>query len=187
MSKLVRYSVLVVSALGIVTVCNFLFNVVGPGDSLGVASANCARQDFSPVPNGAGMVATAHAVNCTYGLAHGADTTFMYVHKPEEADGRKSLVFRFSNFGTLGDPQMTWSDSSSLNISIPEVGEITKQLGSMGATRIAYSIGKVDVSPQEHLRLIRLYAAILVAFLVLLITVLSLTLRSLRKPTYRMA
>jgi hypothetical protein len=179
--KLVRYAVLVTSFLGIVLVCFFLFNLIGSGDSLGEASNNCARQDFPSASNGAGKVATAHAVDCTYGLAHGADTTFIYVRKSELKDDGKSLVFRFDNFGTSGEPQMTWNGNSDLLISIPEVGEVTKQLDSMDGTKITYSTGKIDLSPGDYRRATRRYAEILLVLLVFLIAVCGLSIRSIRK------
>src|SRR5882672_9758574 len=95
LGKFTRYVVLVISIVGIVIVSVFLFNFSRPLDSLGEANNNCARQDFPSVPNDSGMVATAHIVDCTYGLAHGAETTFVYIHKPGEKDSAESLVFRF--------------------------------------------------------------------------------------------
>lgn len=183
--KLVRYAVLVASFLGTIVVCIFLFNLIGPGDSLGEASSNCARQDFPSASNGVGKVATAHAVDCTYGLAHGADSTFIYVHKSELKDDSKSLVFRFDNFGTSGEPQMTWSGNSDLLISIPEIGEVTKQVDSMDGTKITYSIGKIDLSPGDYRKLMRRYAEILLVLLFFLIAVCGLSIRSIRKLSPR--
>jgi hypothetical protein len=179
--KVVRYLLLVVSALGIVVVSVFLFNLFRPLDSLGEANDHCARQDFPSVPNGGGMVATVHLVDCTYGLAHGAETTFIYVHKSGEKDSEESLVFRFDNLGNLDVPQITWSDNSSLYISITEVGEVTKQVNSVDGMKIGYSIGKIDVSPQEYSKLTQRYGEILFAVLVFLGAICGLSIRSIRK------
>ena len=181
LGKVARYFLLVVSVLGIVLVLKFLYDDIGPSDSLGEDSDNCARGDLPSIPNGSGMVATAHFTSCTYGFAHGLETTYVYVHNTGEKDGRKSLVFRFDNGGHLDEPQITWSDNLSLHISVAAVGEVTKQIASIDDVNISYSILKEDMSREESLRIRIHYAKILVALLVFLIGICVLTLRSILK------
>jgi hypothetical protein len=179
--KVARYFLLVVTVLGIVLVLKFLYEDIGPSDSLGEASDNCARGDLPSVPSGSGMVATAHFTSCTYGFAHGAETTYVYVHKTGEKDSRKSLVFRFDNGGNLDEPQITWSDNLSLHISVGAVGEVTKQIASKDGVKISYSIGKEDMSREESLSIRMHDAKILFVCLVLLTGICVLAVRSILK------
>jgi len=187
LAKLTRYLFLGVSILGIAIVSVFLFTFFRPLDSLGEANDNCARQDFPSVSNDSGLVATAHLADCTYGLAHGSETTFVYVHKPEDKDSADSLVFRFDNLGNQDKPQIMWDGKSNLHIAISEVGEVTKQVDSILTTRITYSIGKIDVSHEEYTKLTRRYEEILFAALFLLVSICALTMRSIREVTRRNA
>ena len=106
--KVARYFLLTVSVFGIAVVLFGLYIMLRPPDSLGEANDSCARQDFPPIPNENGMVATSHLIDCTYFIAHGEETTFIYVHKSGENDSRKSLIFRFANAGNLDSPVITW-------------------------------------------------------------------------------
>ena len=80
LSKVARYFFLVVSVLGIALVIDDLYIVLRPQEPLGEASNNCIKGDLPSVPNGTGMVATAHVTSCSFGLAHGAETTYVYLH-----------------------------------------------------------------------------------------------------------
>jgi hypothetical protein len=177
--KVARYFLLVVSVLGVVLVLKFSYDDIGPYDSLGEASDKCARGDLPSVPNGSGMLATAHFTSCSYGLAHGAETTYVYVHKTGEKDSRKSLVFRFDNGDNIDSPQITWSDDLNLRISVPAVGEVTKQIASKDGVKISYSIGKEDMSREESLRIRMHDGEILFVCLVFLTGICVLTVRSI--------
>jgi hypothetical protein len=179
--KIARYFLLVVSVLGIVLVLKFLNDDIGPSDSLGEASDNCARGELPTVPSNSGMVATAHFTSCTYGFAHGLETTYVYVHKAGEKDGRKFLVFRFDNGGHLDEPQITWSNNLNLHISVAAVGEVTKQIVSIDGVKISYSILKEDLSREESSRIRMHYARILFAWLIFQAGVCALTVRSILK------
>jgi hypothetical protein len=172
---------LVVSVLGIVFVLNYLYRNIGPSDSLGEASDNCVRGDLPSVLNGSGMVATVHVTSCTFGLAHGEGTTYVYLHKSGENDSRKSLVFRFDNGNHFDSPQITWSDNLNLHISVPAVGEVTKQIASKDGVKVFYSIGKEEMSREESLRIRRHDAKISFVWLVFLTGICVLTVRSIRK------
>jgi hypothetical protein len=175
-----RYFVLVVSVLGIIVLLRGLYFQLGPLDSLGEDSDNCARGDVLSAPNGAGMVATAHTTSCDYFIIHGEETTFVYLHRLGEKDSKKSLVFRFYDSDSNdADPQMEWADSSNLRISVPAVWVVTKQVTSMNGVKISYSIGKEEMSRQELARLKVHDATILFAGLVLLTAICVLTGRSL--------
>ena len=185
--KVARYFLLVASVLGIVLVLNFLYADIGPADSLGESSYSCARGDLPSVPSGSGIVATAHITSCAYGFGVGAATTYVYVHKTREEDSGKSLVFRFDNSsdfdnsGNLDRPQITWSDSLNLHISVAAAGEVTKQIASMDDVKISYSIGKEEMSRQESLRIRMHDAKILFALLIFLTGICVLTVRSILK------
>jgi hypothetical protein len=181
LGKVVRYFLLVVSVLGIVLVVKFLYDDIGPSDSLGGSSYSCARGDLPFVPSGSGIVATAHITSCAYGFGVGATTTYVYVHKPREEDSRKSLVLRFDNSGNLDRPQIAWNDSSNLHISVAAVGEVTKQIASMDDVKISYSIGKEEMPREESLKIRMHDAKILFASLIFLTGICVLTVRSILK------
>jgi hypothetical protein len=185
LGKFAHYFLLGVSVLGIGLLLNDLYVVLGPQDSLGRASSNCGRQDFPTVPNGSGMTATAHLVDCSYGIAHGADTTFVYVHKVGENDTRQSLIFRFANAGNLNRPRMAWSDDSTLHILVSEVGEVTKQVASLDGVKISYAIGKEDMSREESYRLRMHEAKTSLAWLILWVGICVLTVKSILKRNGR--
>jgi hypothetical protein len=138
---------------------NWLYVDVAPVlDSLGETNgANCdTRGDFPSVPNGAGMVVTGHSTGCAVVLLSTAFTTYVYVHKAGENDSAKSLVFRFDESPESStDPQIVWSDTSNLKISVPEVDAVTKQLTSINGVKISYSIGKEENSLEEVERDVR--------------------------------
>ena len=75
------------------------------------------------------MVATAHATYCSYFIAHGDDSTYVYVHGKDKSDSRRTLVFRFLNSVINPKPlKIEWSDKSTLHISVPNVGAVTKRI-----------------------------------------------------------
>jgi hypothetical protein len=175
-----RYFVLVVSVLGIIVLLRGLYIQLGPLDSLGEVSDNCARGDLPSVPNGAGMVATEHFTSCGYFIIHGEVTTFVYLHTVGEKDSAKSLVFRFYDSSSNDvDPQIEWADSSNLRISVPAVWVVTKQITSMNGVKISYSIGKEEMSREEPAKLRMHDARILFACMLLLTAICVLTGRSL--------
>jgi hypothetical protein len=181
LGQFARHFVLIVSVLGIIVLLRGVYVQLGPLDSLGEDSDNCARGDVSSVPNGAGMVATEHLTTCDYFMIHGEVRTFVYLHRVGEKDSAKSLVFRFydSSSSSDVDPQMEWADSSNLRISVPAVWVVTKQVTSMNGVKISYSIVKEEMSREELARLRMHDATILFAGLVLLTAICVLTGRSL--------
>lgn len=184
--KLVRYFVLTVSVLGVAVVVFGLYIMLRPQGSLGEASDNCVREDFPAVPNGSGMVATSHTVSCDYFIAHGEETTFIYLHKLGANDSRKSLIFRFGNAdNNFDNPQLIWSDNLNLHISISEVGEVTKEIGSTDGVKISYSIGKEDSPAGESDKIRRRIAAVLFVVLILLTAICVVTTRSIQKQKYK--
>src|SRR5579864_6058489 len=181
LGKIARYLLLAVSVIGASGTLFGLYGTLRPQDALGVASDNCVREDFSPVPNGSGLVATAHFTSCDYFIIHGVQTTYVYVNKVGMREGRKSLVLRFDNFGHLDPPEILWSDNSSLHISVPAVGEITKQVATIDGVKIFYSIGKEDVPAGESERLNTHLAEALFPILIVLIAISVLTAKSIQK------
>ena len=115
------------------------------------------------MPNGTGMVATGHSTGCAIALLSTEFTTYVYVHKAGEQDSAKSLVFRFyeSPEGFDG-PKITWSDDSNLHISVSKVGEVTRQLNSIGGVKVSYSIGKQVFPREQDLKESRRWAAVLI-------------------------
>jgi len=179
-----RFLLLVVSLIGVVPALFGLYVAIRPVDSLGLADKNCATEIFPPVPNGEGMVATAHETSCDYAPVHGDDTTYVYIHRAEERDSAKSLVFRFENIpnGESGQsPRLLWSDNLTLHISVSQVGEITKQLASLGQLRISYSIGRENTPAGSSQRFKVHIAEASFGLLIFMIGIFILTVRSLRK------
>jgi hypothetical protein len=176
-----RYFFLAVSVLGIAMVLFGLYIMLRPRDSLGNANDSCARQDFPSIPNGSGMVATSHTIDCTYFIAHGEETTFVYVHKKGQEDRKESLVFRFANASNVDDPLITWSDNLDLHISVSEVSEVTKQLAAIDGVNIIYAIGKQDAPAGESDSIMRRTAGVLFVLLIFLVAIFVLCVRSIRK------
>src|ERR1700722_9377683 len=88
--KFARYLVLIVSIVGIIAVLRVSYVQLVP-DALGETNDNCVRGELPSVPNGAGMVVTAHSIVCGYFIIHGDETDFVYLHQLGEKDSRKSL------------------------------------------------------------------------------------------------
>jgi hypothetical protein len=108
------------------------------------------------------------------------------VHKDGANDGRDSLVFRYSNFGHFDDPEITWSDKSSLHISVPAVGEVTKQVATIDGVNILYSIGTTDVPAGELKRWrmhIALLSAVLLVFLTAICVIIAKSIRNLNRQS----
>lgn len=181
MWKIALYLSLTVSGVGVAAVLLGLYGTLLPIESLGEASDNCAREDFAPVPNGYGLVATAHFTTCDYFIIHGDQTTYIYVNKEGTKDGRKALVFRFSNFDHLDPPEIAWSNKSTLHISVPAVGEVTKQIATIDGVKILYSIGKEDVPAGESDMNRRRIAYLLSVLLVFLTAIGAITVKSIQK------
>jgi hypothetical protein len=179
--KIALYLSLTLIGVGVAAVLLGLFGTLRPLDALGEASDNCVVGDFAPVPNGYGLVATAHSTTCGYGFIHGDQTTYIYVNKEGTTDGRKSLVFRFSNFGHLDPPEIAWSDKSTLHISVPAVGEVTKEIATIDGVKILYSIGEEDVPAGASGRIRRRIASLLAVMLVFLIAMGAVTVKSIQK------
>jgi hypothetical protein len=179
--KIALYVLLTVSGVGVAGILLGLYGTLRPIDALGEASDNCAREDFSPVPNGSGLVATSHFTTCGYFIIHGDATTYVYVRAEGTKDGRKSLVFRFSNFDHFDPPEIMWSDKSSLHISVSAVGEVTKQIATIDGVKILYSIGTEDVPAGASDRIRRRIALLLFVSLVFLMTICVITAKSIRK------
>jgi hypothetical protein len=180
LGKVARYILLILSAFGIALVLFGLYSDFRPVDSLGDTNEDCIKTDLLSAENGAGIVATAHVTDCTFGLAHGAETIYVYLHRLGEKDSSKSLVFRFDNIKSWDRPHVKWINSTNLHISIREVGEISKQITSLGDIKIFYSIDQLDISAEESSRLTKHDALMLCAWLVLLTSVFVLALISIR-------
>ena len=159
--------------------CFFLIRLYTSLDPQGEADENCIYQDLGSVPNGAGLVATAHVTSCGYFIAHGGETTYVYVHRAGVPDDRKSLVFRFDNTENVRPPQLLWSGNQTLHISVSRVDEVRKELSSIGAVKISYSIGQEEIARGESTKLARRIAAILSAVLIFLIGICVATARSI--------
>lgn len=179
--NLARYFLLFLSTLMIGVVLYLFSGLLLPMDSFGEVADNCVRVDFPSVQNSTGEVAASHRVDCSYGIAHGGATTFVYVHKRDAIDSRGSLVFSYDNLGNFAPLKLAWDDHSNLRISISEVGEITKQVNSIGDTKIDYSIGRVKFSSKETLSWKIHVAEVLFALLILLSGIFVLSARSPRK------
>ena len=74
-----------------------------------------------------------------------------------------------------------WSDKTSLHISVPVVGEVTKQVAAIDGVKIFYSIGKEDLpaggSEKENVHI----AEVLFLVLIALIAICVLAAKSIQK------
>jgi hypothetical protein len=176
------YVLLTLSVCGIAVVV-YLLILHGSLDQLGEANENCVYGDLGSVANGAGLLATAHDTACTYFIAHGGETAYVYVHRTGDPDEAKSLVFLFdeSQTGTPVQLQLVWRDNVTLHISVPRVGEVLKQRNSIGAVKISYSIGEEEIPRGESAKLRRHILAILAAVLIFLVGVCVAAARSILK------
>lgn len=115
-------------------------------DPQGEASSNCIKKELPQLSNGSDMVVSAHETACD-GFG-GSWAIYIYVHKLNEVESKKSLVFRFSESTGIDSqnpyPTFEWTSKNALRISINHVAEVTKQLDTMKGINITYAIGKVD-------------------------------------------
>lgn len=127
------------------------------------------------------MVATAHTLYCTYFIAHGGGTTYVYVHKVAEPDSARSLVFRFDD--SEGDPptEIVWSGPSTLLISIPAVGEVTREVHSIGSVKLVYRIGRQETPMGTSLKENRKSELEMIGMFVFFIAIFVLASRSIMK------
>jgi hypothetical protein len=174
-----------VSGLGVAIILFGLYKTLRPIDALGEASGNCVREDFSPLPNGSRLVATANLTSCDFFIIHGDQTTYIYVNKEGTKENGKSLVFRFNNFDHLDRPEIIWSDKSTLHIAVPAVGEVTKQVAAIDGVKILYLIGKEDTPAGQSDRIRRRIGGVLFALLIFLTAICVMTARSIQKQKLR--
>ena len=153
--KITRYLGLAVSFLIIIVALFVLHRCTVLADPQGDESDCCGTEKLPAVPNGAGLVVTAHTTGCDCAFVH--DTgNYIYVHPVAKSDSRRSLVFRYSDSEvprikpgeTNGSaPKITWIGPTALNIAVDHIGEISKQLDSMQGVKISYTIGTQDYPP----------------------------------------
>jgi hypothetical protein len=106
-----------------------------PNDPQGDATYFCDKMPLDSVTNGQGLVATAHTTACT---TLGTDVaTYIYVHKVDEADSSRALVFRFSS---NDEPRMNWINDRTLHIAVRDVDSFDKQIFRLDGVDITYTI-----------------------------------------------
>ena len=165
------YLVFSLSILAGFAVLFVLTNVLITLDPQGDVTRDCdVYDDLGSVPNGTGLIVTAHDLVCTYGIIHANDArTFVYVHKVGTPDDRNSLVLRYENSdGNYDPPQMVWNDARNLHISAKRVGEVTKEIDFIEGVKISYSIDIEETPRGESFRSEARFAAILATVLIFL-------------------
>jgi hypothetical protein len=183
LAKVAKYFVLALSALCGVGLIFFFYTLYEKRDPQGDADSNCIKMDLPSVSNGFRMLATGHYTVCDYGIIHGDEETYLYVHRSEEADSRNSLVFRFGNHDDLL-PEVVWANPSSLRISVDTVNEVTKQVDSVDGVKISYTIGKERVARGTALTMKRYAVGAMSILLVIFASISWASVRSLLKDEY---
>lgn len=117
-------------------------------DPQGGSNSICINSPQSPVPGGNGMEVTAHLTVCSGGFVHDS-ATYIYLHRVDEKESPRSLVFRFSNDPYAAPPTIKWINSTQLAISVESVELVTKIVPSFEGVAITYSIGHEHEARQE--------------------------------------
>ncbi|MFZ0007236.1 MAG: hypothetical protein WAK94_03255 [Steroidobacteraceae bacterium] len=131
---------LVLCLIGMVISIRFLALLPDRLDPQGDSNGICTVSPVPPVASSNGMEVTAHLTVCSGGFVHDS-ATYVYLHKVDEKESPRSLVFRFSNDPYAAPPVIRWIDPSHLAISVDTVELVTKILPSFEGVAIAYSVG----------------------------------------------
>jgi hypothetical protein len=111
-------------------------------DPQGGNSAYCTSVELPAVPNGLGMIVTAHNTVCD--VFGGNSAVYVHIHKLGTKENKETLVFRYSDISTYQPMNIVWTSNTSVRISVPRVSEVTKQLRTLSGVKIEYDIGKID-------------------------------------------
>jgi hypothetical protein len=111
----------------------------------------CMDSPQSPVTSGKEMEVTAHLTVCSGGFVHDS-ATYLYLHRVDEKESPRSLVFRFSNDPYAAPPTIKWINATQLAISVESVELVTKMVPSFEGVAITYSIGHENEARQEWQR-----------------------------------
>jgi hypothetical protein len=109
-------------------------------DPQGGANAWCIKTELLAVPNGAGLIATAHQTDCDAIAKDGA--VYVYLQKEGQTESKHTLIFRYFDLATENPPEIIWASESSLRISVGRVSTITKKVEHAAGVDITYVIGR---------------------------------------------
>ena len=117
-------------------------------DPQGEATSNCERLKLNPTisPDGKWVVSGHNTLCDSFG---GNSSVYLYVHAAGLNESRNNLVFRYSEHDGSGPPNIRWIGATSIEISIVEVGQITKSLDDMNGIKIIYKIGMKDFPTEK--------------------------------------
>lgn len=163
-----RLAVLLVLVAVFLTLLFFLLSVPRKLDPQGEAVFGCHVDEFSPIPNGQGLVVTGHATGCDNFIHDSA--VYLYLHGENERPGSEALIFRYADEG-IEVPVVTWINDSELSISIGKVVLISKIIDHARGVKIDYTIGK-ELYPgeswNEEIRKTKRFGAILFGLLIII-------------------
>ena len=111
-------------------------------DPQGEENSSCYKRELEPIPNSAGMVASAHNTVC--GDMGGNSAIYVYVHRASENERRSDLIFAYSDRGNWELPTIEWKNANLLTIRVKHVVQVTKRVSSMGSVRVEYEIDQED-------------------------------------------
>jgi len=104
-----------------------------------------AVDEFPTVSNGAGVIAQARRTRAPFLFIDTPIPYYVFVHKSNEANGSRNLVFRYdsTDAGWDSPPRITWINDSLLKISVGngDILQVTRQETQMSGIRIVYALG----------------------------------------------
>ena len=183
--KIARYLGIVLSSMVMIVALVGLYRLVKSVDPQGDEKSCCIKEELPSVPNGAGLVVTAHTTSCE--CFPGGVGTYIYVHSAGKSDSRRTLVFRYYEGGIPqgGEPKIAWVGPMTLNIIVDHLGKVTKQLYSIHGVNISYTIGSQEFPPANGFPTWDLYmlGILMIAMLLMAVGAIIFIQRSLRGET----
>jgi hypothetical protein len=161
MKLIAKYIALLISVLIIFGMLCYFYILPDRLDPQGVGSASCFVDEFPVIPNGNGMLASAHHTLCD-DVVHDS-AIYVFVYKSGGSESPHSLVFRYADYPTVAPPKIEWVDKSTLSISVGDVSQVTKMLTFVEGVKIVYSIGKEEYPRdawQKHVDTLKIFSAL---------------------------
>jgi hypothetical protein len=141
LSTTLKRIALAMCLLGVAVFVRLLFVLHDRLDPQGDSNGVCIASPLQPVTNDSGMEVTGHLTVCDSMFIHDS-ATYIYLHKRDEKESPRSLVFRFSDDPYVASPAIKWISPSQLAISVDSVDLVTKIVPYFAGVAIAYSIGR---------------------------------------------
>lgn len=107
-------------------------------DWQGESNSSCLASRLAPVSNGQGMTISGHITLCDDFFHY--EEVYIYLHKADEPESRRSLIFRYIAKPLKPFPKVQWSGSGSAIISAEYIVQATKIVTSHDGFSIHYDI-----------------------------------------------